>query len=226
MNKFRGVTAHKDSGFVANIGHNGGRVYLGWFRSFDEAKTARLEAEVNLFGATFDRRTIEVDGGVAKIPLHGLRGVFKGWALVDITDVPRVQEISWTIDPRGYVVGRPAGSKSSVTMHRWLEPAFAMVDHRNRDRLDNRRANLRECTQAENSRNTVLAVNNTSGAKGVTPTPSGAWRARIWVDRKELHIGTFPTRESAQAAYDAKALELHGAFASPNAQITTVEGAA
>lgn len=223
MKKFRGVTAHKDSGFVANIGHNGGKVYLGWFRSFEEARAARLAAEVELFGSTFDRREIETAGDVAKIPLHGQRGVFKGWALVDIADLPRVQEIAWTLDPRGYVVGRPAGSKTSVTMHRWLEPDFAMVDHRNRDRQDNRRENLRECTQAENSRNTALAANNTSGAKGVTPTPSGAWRARIWVDRTEIHIGTYPTREAAQQAYDAKATELHGAFASPNVEITPME---
>lgn len=223
MTKFRGVTAHKDSGFVANIGHNGGKVYLGWFRSFDEAKAARLAAEVKLFGATFDRREIEVDGSVAKIPLHGQRGVFKGWALVDIGDLPRVQDVAWTIDPRGYVVGRPAGCKNSVTMHRWLAPEFAMVDHRNRDRLDNQRKNLRECTQAENSRNTALAVNNTSGAKGVTQTPSGSWRARIWVDRTEIFIGAFPTKEAAQLAYDEKARELHGAYASPNAEISSKE---
>lgn len=223
MNKFRGVSAHKDSGFVANIGLNGGKVYLGWFRSFDDAKAARLDAEVRLFGSTFDRRDIVIDESTAKIPLHGQRGVFKGWALVNVDDLQRVQDIAWTLDPRGYVVGRPAGSKTSVTMHRWLAPDFAVVDHRNRDRQDNRRENLRECTQAENTRNTALSVNNTSGAKGVTPTASGAWRARIWVDRTEIHIGTYPTREAARQAYDAKATELHGAFASPNVEITPVD---
>lgn len=224
--RFRGVTTHKDGGFVANIGHKGGKVYLGWFQEFEEAKSARLDAEVRLFGATFDRREIEVDGDVAKIPLHGQRGVFKGWALVDLADLPLVENVAWTIDPRGYVVGRPSGARNNVPLHRLLMPAAETVDHCSRDRLDNRRANLRDCTQAQNTRNTVLSKNNTSGAKGVTQTPKGRWRARIWVDRKEIHIGTYDTKEAAQSAYDAKARELHGAFASPNAEITPMEGQA
>lgn len=223
MSRFRGVTPHKDSGFVANIGHQGKHCYLGWFREFEAAKQARLDAEIRLFGATFDRREIELAADHARIPLHGQRGKFKGWALVDLPDVDLVQDIAWTIDPRGYVVGRPPGASNSVTMHRFLLPAASVVDHRSRDRLDNRRANLRDCTQAENSRNTVLPTNNTSGSKGVTQTPTGRWRARIWLNRKEIHIGTFNTREDAERAYDKAAVEMHGEFASPNVEITPIE---
>lgn len=223
MNKFRGVSAHKDGGFTAFIGHQGKNKYLGWFRTFEEAKQARLQGEVDLFGAHFDRRELEICGEVAKIPLHGQRGIFKGWALIDIADLEVVRSIAWTTDARGYVVGRPPGHGNSITMHRWLMPGAVAVDHRNRDKRDNRRSNLRECTLAENSRNSRLAVNNTSGAKGVTRTPTGAWRARIWFQRREIHIGTYPTRDAAQQAYDKKARELHGAFASPNHEIIPME---
>lgn len=219
MTKFRGVTAHKDSGFVANIGHQGGKIYLGWFREFEQAKAARLQAEVRYFGAVFDRREIEFDVEVARIPLHGQRGVFKGWALIDASDLELVRGVAWTIDPRGYVAGRPPGAKSAVTLHRVLMPGAVCVDHINRDKLDNRRQNLRACSLSENSRNSGISINNTSGFKGVTPTPKGRWRARIWMDRKEIHIGTYDTPEAAQKAYDAKALELHGRFASPNIEI-------
>lgn len=222
MTWFRGVTPHAEGGFVVKIGHQGKQKYLGIFRTFDEAKQARLDAEMQLFGRHFDRREIEIIGQVANIPLHGQRGVFKGWALVDIADLDRVRGIAWTLDSRGYVVGRPPGFRNNMTMHRWLAPWFEIVDHRNRNRLDNRRENLRAATQAENSRNTDLSSNNTSGAKGVTPTPSGGWRARIWFNRKEIHIGTFETREDAQQAYDRKARELHGDFASPNVEIKTI----
>lgn len=215
MTKFRGVAPHKDGGFTVHIGVDGGRKYIGYFAEFEAAKSARLNSEVEYFGAVFDRREIEIEDGYAKLPLHGQRGVFKGWALVDLEDLPSVQRTAWAVDPRGYVVGRVKGH-GRTTLHRYLMPDAKVVDHRNGNRLDNRRGNLRQCAQAENSRNTRLGSNNTSGAKGVTPVPGGRWRARIWVDRKEIHVGTFDTREEAAHAYDKAALELHGEFASLN----------
>jgi hypothetical protein len=217
VSRFRGVSPHKEGGFVSSIGHLGKHCYLGWFREFEEAKQARLDAEIRLFGATFDRREVELADDHARIPLHGQRGVFKGWALIDLADLDQVRDIAWTLDPRGYVVGRPPGASSSVTMHRFLVQSATLVDHRNRDKLDNRRANLRNCTPAENSRNTGIPANNTSGSKGVTRTASGRWRARIWMDWKEVYLGTFDTREAAELAYDKAAVEMHGQFASPNA---------
>jgi len=219
MSKFRGVTSHKDGGFVAHIGVNGRHVYIGYFAGFEQAKQARLAAEVQHFGAVFDRREVEIDGDVVRVPLHGQRGVFKGWALVDAADLEVVQGIAWTTDSRGYVVGRPPGVGKPVALHRWLMPESTMVDHKNGDKMDNRRDNLRACTPAQNARNTQLAKNNTSGSKGVTPVPAGGWRARIWVDRRERHIGTYETRQEAEAAYDKAASDLHGEFASTNADL-------
>lgn len=217
--KFRGVFKHADSGFVASIGHKGKQVYLGWFRGFDEAKQARLDAEVRLFGAVFDRREIEICDDHAKVPMHGRNGAFYGYALVDLADLPKVSATAWTVDPRGYVAGRPEGMKASVTMHRWLvfgEAKGSGVDHRDGDKLNNRRSNLREATPSENAKNTRLARNNSSGFKGVSKTAEGRWRARITIDRKEIRLGVFDTKEEAAAAYDWAALQLHGEFASPN----------
>ncbi len=217
--KFRGVYPHKDGGYTSAIGHKGRRVYLGWFREFSAARQARLEAEGRLFGAVFERREIVIHADHAEIPLHGRNGAFYGYAKVDLGDLDRVRAIAWTLDPRGYVAGCPAGNRQSVTMHRWLlfgNSKGRTADHRDGDRLDNRRANLRVCTQAENSRNTRLACNNTSGFKGVSSTAEGRWRARITVERKEVRLGVFDTPEQAAAAYDAAAHRFHGEFASPN----------
>lgn len=220
-NKFRGVQLHHDgTGWMANIGYKGKKLYLGFYEKFDDAKNARIDAEIRLFGHVFDRREIEVGTKEARIPLHGRSGVFYGWAIIDLCDIDRVKNIAWTIDSRGYVAGRPSGSKSSVTLHRWIlicgDSEVNTVDHADGNKLNNKRSNLRQCSQAENARNTKLAKNNSSGFKGVSLDVNGKWRARIWKDRKEIRIGTFSNIEDAVAAYDKAALELHGEFASPN----------
>ena len=224
MEKFRGCTKHKDGGWVASIGKNGKAFYLGWFRTYQEAVNARLKGEIEHFGAVFDRRKIEVVDDHARIPLHGRAGKFYGYALIDIGDLDLVSGISWTKDPRGYVAGRPAGHGNSVTMHRLimhgLEKKGGCTDHKDGNRLDNRRSNLRDCTQKENARNTRLAKNNTSGSKGVRKSSTGSWVARITVDRKEIHIGSYVTKQEASAAYDAASMIHHLEFASPNSVIT------
>lgn len=219
QNKFRGVSAHKDGGWTAFIGFEGKRRYLGWYREFEQAKEARLAAEVELFGVVFDRRPVDVREDHALIPLHGQKGVFYGYAMVDLCDLDDVKDIAWTLDPRGYVAGRPPGAKSSTTLHRWIFFGLAKgggVDHIDGNRIDNRRVNLRLATQAQNSRNTRLATNNTSGFKGVSRTAEGRWRARITINRIEVRLGHFDTQEQAAAAYDAASATYHGEFASPN----------
>lgn len=217
--KFRGVYVHKGGGWTATIGHEGRSKYLGWHRDFDDAKQARLAAEVELFGAVFDRREVELRPDHALIPLHGQKGVFYGYAQIDLADLDDAQGIAWTLDPRGYVAGRPPGFKTSTTLHRWIIFGAARrgaVDHVSGDKLNNRRSNLRIATPTQNARNTRLARNNTSGFKGVSETAEGRWRARITVDWIEIRLGNFDTREQAAAAYDAAALIHHGEFASPN----------
>jgi hypothetical protein len=130
--------------------------------------------------------------------------------------------------------GKPAGSRGSggegysyVTIdfrprkaHRiaWLlhfgiMPA-GFIDHINGDRLDNRIANLRLSTNAENMRNRAAPRNNSSGYKGVyLDAYTKRWKAQINIAGKNRNLGRFDTPEEAHAAYRLAAEQGHGAFA-------------
>ena len=89
-----------------------------------------------------------------------------------------------------------------------------VVDHINGNPLDNRRTNLRVCTNAENMRNRGKNKNNTSGFKGVTYFKfAKLWKAQIKVDRKGVFLGYFKTPEAAHQAYCEAAAKYHGDFA-------------
>lgn len=75
------------------------------------------------------------------------------------------------------------------------------LDHINGDKLDNRIANLREATRKQNMQNVRQHKHNTSGVKGVAwHSQRNKWRAYIFVDYKQIHLGLFDTKEAAAAA--------------------------
>ena len=88
------------------------------------------------------------------------------------------------------------------------------IDHKNMNRSDNRIANLREATYAENNRNRGVQANNTTGFKGVTLCrKTRKYHAKICRDGEVIALGTFPTAEKASLAYQGAVKEHHGDFA-------------
>lgn len=75
------------------------------------------------------------------------------------------------------------------------------LDHTNGIKVDNRIANLREATQAENNQNRSLDARNKSGHVGVScRKDTNKWYARIMINRKEIRIGYFDFIEDAITA--------------------------
>lgn len=86
----------------------------------------------------------------------------------------------------------------------------AEVDHVNRDRADNRWANLRPATVSQNRANTSRQSRNVAGLKGVSlHKKTGLWRARI----RSKTIGYYKTPDEAHAIYAAAAKDQFGEFA-------------
>lgn len=107
--------------------------------------------------------------------------------------------------------------RTTLSMHRLilgLAESYTQVDHIDGNGLNNRRSNLRICSNSENARNRRKRIDNTSGYKGVSfDARSYKWVAYINFDGKRMHIGYFNTREDAHAAYCKAATKLHGEFA-------------
>lgn len=113
------------------------------------------------------------------------------------------------------------GHKTKLRMHRVLMGATrgVEVDHRNGNGLDNQRLNLRLATGSQNQRHRIRPTRPkmASSFKGVSwEAQWKRWRARILVDGKRIHLGTFRSEIEAAKTYDAAALRHFGEFAAPN----------
>jgi len=123
--------------------------------------------------------------------------------IVDDADYELLSRWRWKLHPQGYAARttwNAADKKwATVLMHRLVAstPGHLQADHINRDRLDNRRSNLRNVTPSENTWNQPLKSNNTSGVRGVCfDRTRKKWKA-TWGKRS---LGRFATFEQAVAA--------------------------
>ena len=157
-----------------------------------------------------------------QIPINGEKGQGQ-FALVDDDDYERLSQYKWRLS-NGYAIRhKPIGNGKYKTLAMQRDvmgcPVNYQIDHKNCDRLDNRKENLRMANQAENSANARRIKETRSGYKGVS-FHRGVWDARIGVNYKRIHLGSFHTPEEAAMAYNNAAMRFFGEFARLN-QIKT-----
>jgi hypothetical protein len=151
------------------------------------------------------------------IPLFNDRGV----VLVDDADYEWLSQYTWSYLGRGYATTRLERKGPKVLMHRVLmgvEGRHNQVDHINGNKLDNRRSNLRRCTNAENHRNMRKPRRGSIPYKGVRrmDTKNDRYYAIIRHEGKNIYLGKFDTMEQAALAYNKAATEMWGEWAYPN----------
>ncbi len=113
-----------------------------------------------------------------------------------------------------------AGRVKTSFLHREIldAPKGTLVDHENGDSLDNRRANLRFATPAQNTYNRPKIRGKTAskyiGLYFIKEIKK--WGARIRYQGKRIYLGSFETQIEAAKAYDEAAKKYHGEFARLN----------
>jgi hypothetical protein len=153
-------------------------------------------------------------------------------AIVDDADFAFLNQWSWQVSKKGYAVrsvhlGKIAGryKKTAAIMHRILTaaPHYLQVDHINGNKVDNRKANLRLCTNGQNKQNGAGYKNSTSKYRGVSwHSGMRQWYAQIQKDKRKYTIGWFENEVDAAKAYNRRASKLFGEFARLN-EIQDVE---
>jgi len=147
--------------------------------------------------------------------------------LVDDEDFEALQHYTWRLNPAGYVYRTiwvsGENKNSKVYMHRQVTgcPRGMEVDHINRNRLDNRKENLRLCTRSQNNAANKKRRGGTSQYRGVSRATDPKhhrkpWIAQIQKDGVNKRLGRFETEEEAARRYDEWAQKLYGAFANLN----------
>ena len=153
-------------------------------------------------------------------------------ALVDDEDFEELNKYKWCAHKPGTastyyamraisVIINGKRKQKMIDMHRQiLGFPKGMIDHINRNGLDNRKKNLRICTRSTNRLNSKIRKDNKSGFRGVCwYKQTKKWVAHIAQPR--ITIGYFDDVIEAAKAYDKKAIELYGDFAQLNFNKTT-----
>ena len=137
--------------------------------------------------------------GAIEVKLYGNNDL---WTILDFEVFEKYSHLKF------YLIGRYAGIRpgaDSVRLHK-LIVSFPIVDHINRDPLDNRRANLRSATSSQNQWNKSMSRNNASGYRGVSwDKRKQKWVAQIAVNGHRRFLGYFADAIDAAKAYDKAA---------------------
>lgn len=134
--------------------------------------------------------------------------------LLDASEYEKLKHIHFGLSTSGYArcsTHPVTGVTGLYYLHRLLLCTPEIVDHINRNRLDNRLSNLRSVNAKESVSNTgKRRSGNTSRFKGVFKNKNNRYSVQITHHGKVLSLGSFKDEIDAALAYDKKAFELNG----------------
>ena len=158
----------------------------------------------------FDKNKIILHENHAEIELYNRKCEPIAYTKIDLEDIDKVKNVKWFLDKkRGYTIGKLKGN-IKIRLHRFLMNCKKYdgneIDHKNRNKLDNMKNNLRFVTRSENMLNINKRIDNTSGHKGVYfHKNEKKWSARLSIKGESKYLGFFDQKEDAiKARKDAE----------------------
>ncbi len=157
--------------------------------------------QIRKYGKIFERTIYDLNDFIEYddyfgIILRNKNGENIAETLIDKIDYKWAINYKWRLLSSGYAATSINGK--TKCLHKLILLEAKQVDHRNRNSLDNRRVNLRECNKSINAFNTDLRVSNLSGVTGVCWSENACkWRAIIYINRKRIHLGYFKNFKNA-----------------------------
>lgn len=144
------------------------------------------------------------------------------FALVDDVDYDFLMQWKWCFlsDKKegGYAIRK--GKTSHILMHRIVNktPLSFETDHRDGNKLNNQKDNLRNCSKSQNNGNRKRYNKKRIGKyKGVYWIEKiKKWKAKLSINYKEIHIGYFDREEDAALAYNFESMKYFGEYSRQN----------
>lgn len=131
--------------------------------------------------------------------------------ICDLVDWEKLKIAKWFISTGGYVKGHLNGKIINFSRAVLSPPENFQVDHINRNKLDNRKTNLRMVSQFENSLNKNIRIDNSSGVTGISwDRKNKKWKVQITKDGRNFWIGRFFSLEEAKKARKIAETEYFG----------------
>lgn len=141
----------------------------------------------------------------------------------DLEDYNKIKNYCWNMHrykENCYIEARGIINNKIVKLHRLIMGVSnpeVKIDHINHKTYDNRKSELRVCTNQENTMNHKIHKNNTSGKSGISyRKDSNKWRARLWFKGKCYSLGSFNSYEEAVKFRNNKEKELFKEFRCEN----------
>jgi hypothetical protein len=142
---------------------------------------------------------------------------------IDSSDYHLLEGEKWWVAKDGYVKVFAEGPPQRLARLVMDAKPGQIVDHVDRNPLNNKRSNLRFCDDSQSSSNQQKTKRpSTSRFKGVfrsnpvRGSKKSPWTAQISFRGKSIYLGSFVNEEDAARAYDASAIQTHGEFAATN----------
>ena len=175
----------------------------------------QMQRRGQIIDITKDKNEIIEYEDYAEVILYNQKKEEVARAMIDLEDVDKIKSYRW-----GFAQGYAYNGKCKLYLHRLVMdcPDDMVVDHINHNTLDNRKCNLRVCTQKQNSMNmSKQKINCSSQYKNIYWNKQiSRWVVQITVNGKKKHIGSYTNEIEASIEADRAMLLYQGLYANLN----------